>query len=238
MRNVRSFPLAQLARSGLLAAALGGCALTVTACSSSSAAPAKQAAANADPTSGTAPATTPPTADSPPPVSVAPSIPVAGSPGAVSPPQPSAQQDPPAPPSGPLTAKLVGLPTSITMGSAPVQFQAVISNPTTVDYPSVAPVFQIVGGPANHVNATLQKYDPVSHTWQNTTMPEGDGANPLTFAAHGQDLAPGHSLTITYRLTVPAQNPAEPTAAILYAAALPGDTQLAQATIRGRIIAP
>jgi len=121
------------------------------------------------------------------------------------------------------------------MGSAPVQFQAVIRNGTAVDYPSVAPVFQIVGGPANHLNATLQQYDPASRTWQNATMPEGDGANPLTFAKQGKDLAPGQTLTVTYRLTVSTQNPAEPTAAVLYAAALPGGTQLAATTIRGRI---
>lgn len=123
------------------------------------------------------------------------------------------------------------------MGSAPVRFQAVISNPTAVDYPSVAPVFQIVGGPANHINGTLQQYDPATHSWQNAPMPEGDGANPLTYAAHGKDLAPGQSMTIIYRLTVSTQNPAESTAAILYAAAPPSVKPLATTGVSGRITA-
>ena len=123
------------------------------------------------------------------------------------------------------------------MGAAPVQFQAVITNPTAVDYPSVAPVFQIVGGPANYVNATLQQYDPASRTWQNASMPEGDGANPLTYATRGSHLAPGQSLTVTYRLAISTHNPAEPTAAILYAAGLPGNVPLATAGVRSQITA-
>lgn len=121
------------------------------------------------------------------------------------------------------------------MGAAPVQFQAVITNPTAVDYPSVAPVFQIVGGPLNHVNGTLQEYDPATRTWQSVSMPEGDGANPLTYATRGTDLAPGQSMTITYRLTVSTQNAAESTAAILYAAAPPSVKPLAMTGISGRI---
>ena len=248
MKNARDFTLARRARIVLLTATLGGCALAAAACGSPSAAPSAQSAANngsANHVATTAPATLPSTTVSPTIGVTSPSAAVTA-PGVTTTAQPSAQNgnqgttqhtNPPAqpPPPGPLTVKLVGLPTSISMGSAPVQFQAVISNPSPVDYPSVAPVFQIVGGPANHVNATLQVYDPATHTWQNTSMPEGDGANPLTYAKHGTDLAPGHSLTVTYRLTVSKQNPAESTAAILYAAAPPNVKALATTGISGRI---
>lgn len=265
MTTAHSLPLARLVRASFLAVALGGCALTATACGSPSAAPTAQTSANAGiadntvPTAAVTGSTTPLTTASPPPAAVSASTaaPITDSSGSAYPSQlPAPQRSPgglggdqsttqstkppptqPTQQSGILTAKLIGLPASIAAGSAPIQFQAVIHNPGAVGYTSVAPVFQFVGGPANHVDATLQEYDPVSHAWQATSMPEGDGANPLSFAAHGQYLAPGQTLTVTYRLTVSTQNPAEPTAAILYAAALPGPTQLAQTTVRGRLTA-
>lgn len=138
-------------------------------------------------------------------------------------------------PSACVTAQLVGIPRTITMGSAPTQFNGVITNHCGTDLRAVAPVFQIVGGPANHVDATLQRFDPASGTWQAATMPEGDGANPLSFAASGTRLARGQSLIVRYQLTVTSRNPAEPTASILYAVAQPGDTQLAITTIHAQI---
>jgi hypothetical protein len=134
-----------------------------------------------------------------------------------------------------VTARLVDLPASIPMGATAVSFEGVITSHCGTDLQAVAPVFQIVGGPADHVDATLQQLDAATGTWQDTAMPEGDGGDPLTFAAHGSRLAPGQSLVLHFRLTVSTRNPAEPTASILYAVALPGDTQLALATARGQI---
>ena len=140
-----------------------------------------------------------------------------------------------APSGGAVTTRLVGVPASIPMGAAPVEFEGVITNGSTTDYAAVAPVFQIVGGPANHVDATLQRYDTGSGTWQDVAMPEGDGADPLTFAANGTRLAPGQSLVVRYRLSVTGDNAAESTASVLYAVALPGDEQLATTIVRGQI---
>jgi hypothetical protein len=134
-----------------------------------------------------------------------------------------------------VTARLIGLPASIRTGANPVAFEGVITSHCGADLPAVAPVFQIVGGPADYVDARLQQFDDASGTWQDTAMPEGDGGSPLTFAAHGSRLAAGQSLTLRYRLTVSGRNPAEPTASVLYAVALPGDMQLASATARGQI---
>lgn len=128
------------------------------------------------------------------------------------------------------------MPTTVRMG-ATVEFEAVVVNNSQTGYASVAPVFQIVGGPANHVDGVLQRYDPASGTWQNAVMPEGDGGSPLAAAADGAPLPPGHQLVVRYRLTVTTRNPAEPTASILYAVALPGDRQLAITTVRSRITA-
>jgi hypothetical protein len=141
------------------------------------------------------------------------------------------------PTSGSVTTQLVGVPATIPIGAAPVEFEGVITNGSDTDYPAVAPVFQIVGGPANSVNATLQRYDAGTGTWRTVAMPEGDGGSPLIFAADGTRLAPGQSLVVRYRLSVSDSNPAEPTASVLYAVALPGDAQLATTTVRGRITA-
>ncbi|MBS2964126.1 hypothetical protein KGA66_13795 [Actinocrinis puniceicyclus] len=141
-------------------------------------------------------------------------------------------------PAGAISAQLTGIPATITAGGPAVEFTATFTNHSTIDASDVAPLFQIVGGPCNCAQGTLQRFNTATGAWQNAPMPEGDG-NPgfLATAIGGIDLQPGASTTIRYRLALSASNPAKSLAATLYAVELPGGTQLARTSLPSRLTA-
>jgi hypothetical protein len=142
------------------------------------------------------------------------------------------------PPAGAITAQLAGIPTTIIAGGPAVEFTATLTNHSGIDAPDIAPLFQIVGGPCNCAQGALQRFDTATSTWQNSPMPEGNGnPNYLSTATGGVDLAPGASVTIRYRLTLTASNPAKSLIAVLYAVDLPDATQIARASTPSRLTA-
>jgi hypothetical protein len=141
-------------------------------------------------------------------------------------------------PAGAISAKLSGIPPTIKSGGPAIEFTATLTNHSTVSAANIAPLFQIVGGPCNCVQGTLQRFDPTTGTWNSAPMPEGDGdPNYLATASGGVQIPPGTSVTIRYRLSLSAVNPAKPLAAILYAVALPMAIAVAHTTAPSQLIA-
>ncbi|GAA1987547.1 hypothetical protein [Kitasatospora viridis] len=134
-----------------------------------------------------------------------------------------------------LSAELDGFPATLSAGGQPVEFTAVLSNPTATAYPSVAPLFQLVGGPCNCSDGSLQLLDPATGAWQNVTMPTGDGGSPASFATGGAALPAHGSLTFHFRLTLSTRNSAEDAFAMLYAIDTADQRELALSSTPSRI---
>jgi hypothetical protein len=138
--------------------------------------------------------------------------------------------------SSPVAARLAGIPAVIRAGGGPVQFTATLTNRSDVPERNVAPLFQVVGGPCNCAQGSLERFDNATRTWEAAPMPEGDGdPNFLSSAVGGVTLRPGESLTIRYRLTLDTVNPAKSVHAVLYAVRLPAGVQLGLASVTTRI---
>ncbi|MFD8708307.1 hypothetical protein ACFV1W_37980 [Kitasatospora sp. NPDC059648] len=134
-----------------------------------------------------------------------------------------------------LGARLDGFPATLARDRQPVEFTAVISNPTATDYPSVAPLFQLVGGPCNCADGTLQLLDPASSTWRDVTMPSGDGGAPASYVGAGVALPAHGSLTFHYRFTLSNRNSAKEAFAMLYAIDTTDKRELALSSTPSRI---
>ena len=141
-------------------------------------------------------------------------------------------------PAGAISATLTGIPATIKAGGPATEFTATLTNHSTVSAANIAPLFQIVGGPCHCAMGTLQRFDPATGTWNEAPMPEGDGnPNYLAMASGGVQIPPGTSVTIRFRLSLVAGNPAKPLVAILYAVALPMASQVAQTTAPSQLLA-
>ncbi|MFE9428018.1 hypothetical protein ACFYNO_34255 [Kitasatospora sp. NPDC006697] len=163
------------------------------------------------------------------PAAPSPGAPQSTAPGAAAPPRASAPAAPgrssaPPPPPVPgqpqtqvLNAALTGFPSTLTISGQPTEFTAVITNPTATDYPSVAPVFQVVADPCNCADGTLQELDPATGTWRAVTMPEGDGDSPDNAAGSGTAIPAHGSATFHYRLALTDHNATGKAFAMLYA---------------------
>jgi hypothetical protein len=134
-----------------------------------------------------------------------------------------------------LSARLDGFPATLAPGGQPVEFTAALSNPTATDYPSVAPLFQLVGGPCNCADGTLQLLDPGTSTWHDVTMPSGDGGAPASYAGTGVALPAHGSLTFHYRFTLSPRNAAKDAFAVLYAIDTTDRRELALSSTPSRI---
>ena len=130
-----------------------------------------------------------------------------------------------------IAVSLSGIPATITAGGPPVVFEARLTNRGTTVASGVAPVFQIVGGGCNCLQASLERRFTATGAWQAVDMPEGDGANPLLSASGPVTIGPGASVTIPYRLTVAANNPPKQAVALLDAVALTSHVKLAEASV-------
>jgi hypothetical protein len=142
-----------------------------------------------------------------------------------------APQDPstatsPITPKDQLVVGLTGLNQALDAGSSPIPFQMTLTNDSPQSYADVAPLFQLVGGPCNCVQGSLQRLDQSVGQWAPAPMPEGDGYNPLSAASGGVNLAPGATMTIEYQLTLLSTNPGKTVQAIARAVQLPQDTQI------------
>jgi hypothetical protein len=226
-----------------MAAALGttGIVLALTTLAS----PARSAAATSAPRGNPAPVHTAvltsrpvlagvETSTAPPSTSAA--IPPTSTLPARAPSPPSSHQVAPPITPGAISIQLAGIPPTIDAGGAPLEFTATLTNRSVVDAPSVAPLFQIVGGPCNCAQGSLQRFDQAQGTWVAAPMPEGDGVpNPLTMATGGINVPPGASVTVRYRLALTAKNPAKPLVALCYAVQLPDFSQLARTSVASRL---
>ncbi|GAA1070698.1 hypothetical protein GCM10009665_78440 [Kitasatospora nipponensis] len=134
-----------------------------------------------------------------------------------------------------LSASLAGFPTALTPGGQPVDFTAVLTNPTATDYPSVAPLFQLVGGPCNCADGSLQLLDPATGLWHDVTMPNGDGGSPSSYAGPGVALSAHGSRTFQYRLTLSTRNSTKDAFAMLYAIDTGEHRELALSSTPSRI---
>lgn len=144
----------------------------------------------------------------------------------------------PALPSNAITVRLAGIPATIGAGGPAVEFTATLTNHSSVDASDIAPLFQIVGGPCNCAQGSLQRLDEARGTWEGTAMPEGDGdPNFMAEANGGLDVPAGASVTVHYRLTLTSANPAKPLLARLYAVELPAFTELAGAAVHTQLTA-
>ncbi len=134
-----------------------------------------------------------------------------------------------------LSVQLQGLPSTLKVGGPAVEFTAVISNPTATGYPAVAPLFQVVGGPCNCSDGSLQLLDPSTGAWRDAKMPSGDGGSPVSFAGSGTALPAHGSLTYHYRLALSAHNSAKDAFAMLYAIDTTAHQELALSSAPSRI---
>lgn len=104
----------------------------------------------------------------------------------------------------PVEAVLTGLPGGLQAGSQPVEFSVVLTNRTATAYPSLAPMLVLTDGADQALKATLERFDPESGSWKRIRVPSPGaapigsmGATPYTLPAHG-------TLTVRYRIAVPA----------------------------------
>ena len=159
-------------------------------------------------------------------------------PGTTPAPQGPSTATTPTTPKGQLVVGLTGLPQAIDAGSSPIPFQMTLTNDSPQSYADVAPLFQMVGGPCNCVQGSLQRFDPSVGQWEPAPMPEGDGYNPVSAASGGVNLAPGATVTIEYQLTLLSTNPGKAVQAIARAVQLPQDTQIGMEFVTDTEIVP
>jgi hypothetical protein len=136
-----------------------------------------------------------------------------------------------------LRVQLLGFPASITVGGPLVGFNVILTNDGSTPLSDVAPLFQLVGGACNCVQGSLEQLDSPVSTWHPAPMPEGNDPNFLAKATGGFTIAPGKSINFNYLLRLSPGNPAKPVTAIFYAVQLPGDTELASASVPSQLIA-
>lgn len=117
----------------------------------------------------------------------------------------------------PVEAVLTGLPESLRTGSGATEFSVVLTNRTATAYPSLAPMLVLTDGSGQALKAILERFDPESAGWKAIrvpgpgTVPIGSaGATPYTLPAHG-------TLTVKYRIAVPAGVPSLRAGASFYA---------------------
>ncbi|WP_328299404.1 hypothetical protein OG389_17345 [Streptomyces sp. NBC_00435] len=117
----------------------------------------------------------------------------------------------------PVEAVLTGLPAGLQAGSQAVEFSVVLTNRTATAYPSLAPMLALTDGSDQALKATLERFDPESGSWKRIRVPSPGaapigsmGATPYTLPAHG-------TLTVKYRIAVPAGLPSLQAATSFYA---------------------